>query len=671
MVSSPGHRPFLTHLGLIVIAGLFLFSPLLEGGETHTATMVIRLIILSVAIIYLTREIRAKEWRVPRLSGELPVALFLLLAALSTIFSPYTNQSVQWLMVYVSYAGLLYLLVALLERWEDVATGRSIILGMAAIQAFIACIQVVQGDSGRASGTFFNPNFLAGYLATASVLLLADLLYAESWTSDRRLLVFRPLSRRTVIALCLLALLLAGLLQTGSRGGALSLVMGTGFVFSVRCGRFGLIGLCILIGLAFFIPNPIQERLISEHAFNPMAYSRWHIWQSALLEMVEHPLGIGIGLYQYTYPQYAFPIEGEIVRYGKIAFTPHNEYLQIGLELGMIGLAVVLVGLALVGREAFRLLREPLTRSERGLVMGLCGGIVVILIQAMVDSNLHQPALAILLIFCLSGVLAGRGFGQRPSPSVWSLPMKRPSLWGCACVGAIGLLALNVIRVGMAYHHYESGTQALKTDQLEDAAEHFQKAIFLDSNKALYHNSLAGVYFRTFQHNHNEALAQASIEELQTAIALNPLDGRLQGLLARASAAIGASQARAGMRKERDASVRQAINAFERAIALEPYVYAHRFELGHLMAVLGRPDQAEQQWKKVMELEPNYLPARESLIELYAQSGRRTDAHQEYEEIVVRQKRFASRVLDPIEQSFMRADLPRLERLLSVQAPAT
>jgi O-antigen ligase len=655
----------------MVIASLFLFSPLLEGGETHTATMIIRLIILAVAIIYLTKAVRGKEWRIPRLACGLPVALFLLTATMSTIVSPYTNQSMQWLMVYASYAGLLYLLAAFFEQWEDVAAIRSIILGMAAIQAFIACIQVRQGYPARASGTFFNPNYLAGYLATASVLLVAAILYADRWTSDRGMWNFRPPTRRTVISLCLLALFLAGLLQTGSRGGALSLVLGTGFVFALRYRRFGLIGLSLLVGLAWFIPNPLRERFISEHAFNPMAYSRWPIWQSAVQEMVDHPLGIGIGLYQYTYPQYAFPIEGGIVRYGKIAFTPHNEYLQIGLELGMIGLAVVLVGCALVGREAFRLLRQPLTRSERGLAMGLCGGIVVILTQAVVDSNLHQPALAILLIFCLSGVLAGRGFCQNTARSVWIFPIKRPSVWVCASLAVIGLLGLNVIRVGIAYHYYESGTQLLKTDEVEDAVEHFQKAILLDSKKSLYHNSLAGVYFRKYQNNHNEAMAQASLEELHTAIALNPLDGRLQALLAHASAAVAASQARAGMRKERDASVGQAIEAFQRAIALEPYMYAHRFELGHLLLVLGRPDAAEQQWKKVMELEPNYLPARESLTELYAQSGRRMDAQREYEEIVARQKRFATKMLDPMEQSFMRADLPRLERLLSLQAPAT
>jgi O-antigen ligase/Tfp pilus assembly protein PilF len=671
MVPSPAHRPFLTHLGVVVIASLFLFSPLLEGGETHTATMIIRLIILAVAIIYSTNQVLGKQWRVPRIAVGLPVALFLLLTLISTIVSPYTNQSVQWLMVYASYAGLLYLLAACFEQWEDVATVRSVIFAMAAIQALIACIQVDQGYSTRASGTFFNPNFLAGYLATASVLLVAAILYADRWTSDHRVWMFRLPTRRTVIFLWLLALFLAGLLQTGSRGGALSLVVGTGFVFALRYRRFGLIGLSLLVGLAVFIPNPIRERFVSEHAFNPMAYSRWHIWQSAAQEMVEHPLGIGIGLYQYTYPQYAFPIEGGIVRYGKIAFTPHNEYLQIGLELGLIGLAVVLVGLALVGREAFRLLQEPLTRSERGLAMGLCGGIVVILTQAMVDSNLHQPALAILLIFCLSGVLAGRGFCQKPAPPVWVQPMKRPALWALICVGVIGFFAFNIIRVGIAYHYYESGTQSLKANQVEDAVEHFQKAILLDSKKSLYHNSLAGVYFRKYQNSHHESMAQASIEELQTAITLNPLDGRLQGLLAHASAAVAASQARAGMRQERDAAVRQAIEAFQRAIALEPYMYAHRFELGHLMLVLGRPDEAEQQWKKVMELEPNYLPARESLTELYAQSGRRTDAQREYEEIVVRQKRFATKILDPMEQSFMRVDLPRLERLLSVEAPAT
>jgi O-antigen ligase len=51
--------------------------------------------------------------------------------------------------------------------------------------------------------------------------------------------------------------------------------------------------------------------------------------------MTEYPFGLGLGLYQYAYPHYAFPVEGQIARYGRVAQTPHNEYLQMGVELGV------------------------------------------------------------------------------------------------------------------------------------------------------------------------------------------------------------------------------------------------------------------------------------------------------------------------------------------------
>jgi O-antigen ligase len=669
MFLFPSQRDHLTSLGLHLLCGLLLFSPLLDGGTTHAAAMIIRLLVLSAGGVYWVKVIRTRQLVRPRLSIGLPILLFLGLTAASTVWSPYTNHSLQWMMVFLSYAGFLYLLAALIEQWEDVATLRTMLVGMALAQAIWAFVQVVQGEMPRPTGTFFNPNFLAGYLAAISVLLLASLCYRKflpyrSWGTSQGVI-------KSSLPLVVLPILLVALLQTGSRGGALALVVGSALVIGLRFGRHGLTGLIFLLAVAALAPNPIRDRVVAEHVHNPEAYARLQMWRSAMHEIIEHPFGIGVGLYQYTYPRYAFPIDEEIVRYGKIAYTPHNEYLQMGIELGVVGLGIFIGGLMLVAREARWLLRQRLRRDQRALAVGVCGAIVVILTQAAVDSNLHEPALALLLTFCVGVVVLGRTLCRKHVQPQRPIVIQQPALWTIMGIVMLGLLATNVIRVGVAYQAYEAGTRLVKEQEIEQAIGSFQRATFLDPGKSLYHNSLAGAYFQRYRRSHDQAMVQASIAELRTAIALNPLDGRLQGLLGFVSVSQVSSRLQAELKDRDRRLINQAVEAYERAAELEPFAYTHRLELGRLMLLLGRRDVAEQHLKKVVELEPNFLPAREALTRLYAESGRGESAQREFQEIVARQQQHRERSLNALEQSFLQVDASRLEALLGAEASPT
>ncbi len=658
------------HLGLSLLAGLLLFSPLLEGGTTHLAAMIMRLLILAALFLYLLKVIMSRMLLFPRMAVGIPVLLFLVWAIASAISSPYPNQSMQWVTVCLSYAGVLYLVAGFVERWDDVAKFRSALIGMALAQTLWAIVQVIRGEIPRPTGTFFNPNFLAGYLATALVLLLAIICYIKvrppgcSQASWHALLQF-------LLPVGALAILFVAFLQTGSRGGAVALVVGAAVVIVLRFGRSGLLALILLLIVAAFVPNPIRDRVTAEHVQNPEAYARWQMWQGAMREIMEHPFGVGIGLYQYTYPQYAFPIEGGIIRYGKVAQSTHSEYLQIGVELGLLGLSIFVWGVVVVGREALWLLRQRLTRRQRALAVGLCAGITVILAQAAVDSNFHEPALAILLVLLVGGVSLGRTLCRKHVRPQWSFSVQRPIIWTTLGVLLLGLFATHVVRLGLAYQVYESGSRLIQEQEIDRAIESFRRAISLDPGKSLYHNSLAGAYFQLYRRSQDRELAKASIAELRTAIALNPLDGRLQSLLGMAAASQIVSLRPTEMKPDDHRWIEQAVEAYTHAAKLEPFAYAHRMEIGRLMFALERRDVAEEQWKKVVDLEPNYLPARESLARLYAASGRREAAEVEYREILGRQQRFGSRVTNQLERSFLQVDAPGLHALLAGKAAST
>lgn len=661
----------LQHLGLFLIVGLLLFSPLLEGGTTHVAVMIIRLLIMASLGLYLFNAMMTKTLQLRRIVVGAPVLLFLGLVVGSTIYSPYTNQSAQWLMVCLCYAALLYVVVVFLERWEDAARLRFVLIGMALAQATLVFGQVIILGIGRPTGTFFNPNFLASYLATAAILLLAIICYAKNELWRRRSWTSWSALSRPVLLFGGLSILMLAIFLTGSRGGGLALIAGTTVVIWSRYGKRGLLGLSVFVIIAVLVPNPIRDRVMTEHIYNPAAYARWQMWESALREIFDHPFGIGIGLYQYTSPQYAFPLEKEIVRYGNIAKMTHSEYLQIAVELGIIGLGVFIWGLVRVAREALWLLRQRLTRSQRALAVGTCGAVVVILTQAAFDSNFHEPALAILLTVFVGLICSGRALSCKNIQPLWTITVGRPLVWAALAAVVVGLLAANAIRLGLAYQAYELGNLLAKQQETEQAIGSFQRAIVLDPGKSLYHNSLAAAYFQLYHRSHDQMMVRASIEELRTAIALNPLDGRLHALLGYVSASQVSSPTQASGSEEDHLWLERAVEAYERAADLEPFAYTHRLELGRLMLALGKRQAAEKYWKEVVELEPNFLPAREALARLYFQSGRMETAWQQYQEIEARQQKLGTRLSSPLERSFLRVDTPALKTLLVRKAPAT
>lgn len=469
----------------------------------------------------------------------------------------------------------------------------------------------------------------------------------------------------------ILAVLVVAVLQTGSRGGAISLVIGAAVVIGLRFGKRGLVVLGLLLALAVVIPNPIRDRAVFEHTYNPAAYSRWQMWQSAVREISENLLGIGIGLFQYTSHQYAFPVEDQIVRYGKVAQRPHNEYLQIGVELGLLGLGIFLWGLVLVANEARWVLRQRLARKERALVVGLCGAIMSILAQAAVDANLHEPALAVLLTLFVGSIIAARRLCGKDIDLPWAIVVHRPvmsALMGCL---VIGLLAAHSIRLGLAYQNYESGNRLVNQQEIKQAIESFHNAIALDPGKSLYHNSLAAAYFKLYRHSHDRALLNSAIAEIQTAIDLNPIDGRLQGIMGFVLASQVSSLTPTELTGDDRIGLEQAVEAYRRAASLEPFSYSHRHELGRLMLRLGERRQAVLNFQKVIELEPNYLPAREALARLYTEMGHKDMAEMQYQEIVTRQKQFSPQVTNQLERAFLQVDVASLEGLLAGRISAT
>ena len=636
---------FIPTAGLVVIAALAAFSPWLEGGTTHHAVMIIRFTILLALTAYLANAIRCRAFVLPHMGIGPPLACFLALAVFSTLFSAYTHQSFQWLLVILGYAALLFLLACFIERWHHVIGLLAVLCVVGLLEAGWALLEAAWLREPRPNGTFFNPNFLAGYLAAVLTIIVGVVCYAPR-AVVRRIKTRRAYRGYLVAAVVLMALFLATIASTGSRGAAIALVGGIAVVVGVRF-RWKAAGILTgLLLLAVLVPNPVRDRFSQEYVSNPVGYARWHIWESSLRALADRPSGIGLGLYQYVFPRYMFPVEGQIMQYGRVAHTAHNEFLQMGVELGVASIPVVLWGVVLVAREARRGLHQRLRWWQRGLLVGVSGAAAAILVHACVDSNLRSPAIAIVLILCLGILLSARRLSGSAHGSFRSIPLGAPV--ACAIVGALvlGGLAVEVAKLGGGWMAFEAGGRAMEQEEYQEAVMLYQKAVRWTPGKALYHSSLAAAHFKVFEHSLQGDAALAALGELQEAIALNPLDGRLQGLLGYVyvSLALAPKTAMAGaglQRRQQAARLRRAHTAYERALELEPFSAFHRLELGKVRLRLGDRVGGTAVIQEAVAIEPNFLLARAWLVDLYLGSDQTESAQREYREILARWKRYA------------------------------
>ena len=639
---------------IILISALLIFAPLQEGGTTHFAVMIIRLLILSLLGVYLINGVRVRRLEVPIHPIGLAAMTFISLAVLATLLSPYQHTSLQWLLVLGSYVVLLYLLVCFTTGWDQIYALVTVAVFVGLGEAVWTIAEGLVWQVPRPSGSFFNPNFLAGYLVIAWSILLSSLIHrrGQSFTLVHS-------SKKHALwglgALGALAVILIAILLTESRGGFFALFVATLFIMTMRLGWRVAAGCgTLLIILVLVVPNPIRARAVAEHSQNPVAYARWQMWQSAVRQMVDYPFGVGLGLYQYIHPRYAFPVEGEITRYGKTAQTPHNEYLQMGVEMGVASIMAFGVGVILVGREAMKLLHRRLVRWQRGLLVGLSGGGLALLSHAAIDSNLREPAIAILLILCVGlTVSAGRLVGGG-SCIAREVPVRSRILWGGIATAILLVLAAEVVRLDAAWRLFEVASRHAVGGQTEEAVKGFRQAVALDSGKAVYHHALASLYARMFERTGDEEAFRIAHAEYAEAMSLNPLDSRIPALMGQLHAfATRVPRASSVSEEQRVTQVRLALEAYNRAINLAPFSALYRYERVKLHWLLGEKGNAERQAKEVEGLEPNFLPARMFLARLALEANRIEEVKDQLREIQERQARYQHSQKNSLEQLFL------------------
>jgi O-antigen ligase len=236
-------------------------------------------------------------------------------------------------------------------------------------------------------GPYVNRNHFAGYLVMAAPLAVGFALEAISrlraaWERRRRgwLLLGEREGNAVVRWSAVVMVIVAGLLASQSRGGVSAFALAALLLpLASRRRRRTAIAVALLVGLGVLWIG--LGGVLSAFEVRGIQRSRLDLWRDMLPMVPRFPVfGVGWNAFATAYPWYQTIWKTEWIG------EAHNDYLQVLLDGGIVGLALVTSLLAVFFRGALaRAARSPLD-------LGILGALLGFAIHGLVDFNGQIPA---------------------------------------------------------------------------------------------------------------------------------------------------------------------------------------------------------------------------------------------------------------------------------------
>jgi O-antigen ligase len=396
-----------------LVLALLVFSALATGAVRPLEFLVVQGLAVGILLLWLARVWLDER---PRFFWPLvcwPVLAFTGYAVVRYLTADIEYVARQELLRVLVYAAVFFAIVNNVQRPDTIRFIVRVMVLVAMAVAGYAIYQYMTGDNrvwhfinpyeNRGSGTFINPNHLAGFLELILPVGLAYVLLGRGRQPVMRILLGYAL------LVCV-----AGLAVSFSRGGWISAGIALTVLFGVlvsqrraRWPALAALAIIVLLGILFFSQNLFSKyrlaRIFNAGEINTELRSA--LWQPAL-EMWQEDVWFGVGPahYDYRFREYR-PMQVQ-ARPERV----HNDYVNTLADWGIVGVCLVgsvwlLAGLGVV--RTWRSLNTGGDNAPEGsdrlaLVLGTSCGLLALLVHSLTDYNMHIPANALLVVTWLA-----------------------------------------------------------------------------------------------------------------------------------------------------------------------------------------------------------------------------------------------------------------------------
>lgn len=432
IIQQTSLRLWSSRLGSVLLYGTFgllMFGPIAFGSVEPWSMFTLETGATLLVLLWLAKQWIDGELKVKGNPLFLPMAVFALLIIAQLVLgkTAYRHDTVSGGVLYGAYAMLCFLSSQTLLRNSQ---ARRLALVFSVYGTALACFALTQGIApngklywmrtprmgGSIYGPYVNHNHYAGLM---EMLVPIPLVLSVSHLAT---------SRERMRAAVAAAVMAATIFLSGSRGGMLAflaelLILAVFLVRQQRGIRTALsVGafLLMVISLLTWIGGGELSRRISsiskESRSEISGGTRLTIDRDALHMFVKKPvLGWGLETFPIVYPQFRSFYTNFFVN------EAHNDYLQLLVEMGLLGFATMLWFLIVVYRRAIRKIKNWTSEVSGAVTLACMLGCSGILVHSFVDFNLQIPANAALFyVFCT--IAAADAFAQpirkrRPIPT--------------------------------------------------------------------------------------------------------------------------------------------------------------------------------------------------------------------------------------------------------------
>jgi len=411
----------------VLLLAVLIWAPLPNGSYDSWAMLLLAGLLCALGTWHLiSLVISGRDASPVTRASTLPLGLLLAVAVWQFIqvytVSRNPFDTSQFALLSFGYFAVALLITELIHSRERVITMLWTLLAAAVFQATFGVTRVLSGEvtllgfefdrTATASGTFFNRNHFAAYmvitLAMGIGLMVAQLGDpARSWRDVLKNLLDTIVSGKAGLRLLLIVLVIA-LIMTRSRMGNMGFFLsltGTAVLWAIISRRLSrgfviFLGSIVVIDLALigtiFGVEQVAERIGDTMATDATPDARV-FFNEVLLPMMGDVwlFGTGGGSFFTVFPAY----RSEAIFVG--LRNAHNDYAQVVIELGLIGV-ICLAGFWLYCVRGSLQLLKSRDKWNRGMAFG---GIMLagyLALHASVEFNLYIPGVAVYIVAALT-----------------------------------------------------------------------------------------------------------------------------------------------------------------------------------------------------------------------------------------------------------------------------